>query len=132
MRRCKRGNRYKVYPHQLERLKGPGKRGHIIAHDVSWAAQTGKHLLRTPNLSEQNQKHFLCPGHKLFVRKKARAGKRGNIWVGNNVSSFARVLKEQKNSITSCHSPNFLKLPEWSGANHLNLQLEFPVFLFKW
>ena len=37
--------------------------GHIVAHDVSWAAQTGKHLLRTQNVSEQNQKHFLCPGH---------------------------------------------------------------------
>ena len=50
--------------------KGPGKRGHIVAHDVSWAAQTGKHLLRTQNVSEKNQKHFLCPGHKICVRNK--------------------------------------------------------------
>ena len=28
--------------------------GHIVAHDVSEAAQTGKHLLRTQNVSEQN------------------------------------------------------------------------------
>ena len=42
--------------------KGPGKRGLIVAHDVSWAAQPGKHLLRTQNVSEQTQKHFLCPG----------------------------------------------------------------------
>ena len=47
--------------------------GHIIAHDVSWAAQTGKHLLRTQNASEQNQKHFLCPGHKICVRNKCCA-----------------------------------------------------------
>ena len=40
--------------------KAPGKRGHIVAHDFSWAAQTGKHFLRTQNVSEQNQKHFLC------------------------------------------------------------------------
>ena len=53
-------------------------------HDVSWAAQTGKHLLRTQNVSEQNQKHFLCSGHKTNV---ARAGKRGNICVSNNVSA---------------------------------------------
>jgi len=33
--------------------------GHNVAHDVSWAAQTGKHLLRTQNVSVQNQKHFL-------------------------------------------------------------------------
>ena len=44
--------------------------GHIAAHDVSWVAQTGKHLLRTQNVSEQNQKHFLCPGHKICVRNK--------------------------------------------------------------
>ena len=65
-----------------------GKRGHIVSHDVSWAAQTGKHLLRTQNVSEQNQKHFLCPGHKLVsATNVARAGKRGNICVGNNVSA---------------------------------------------
>ena len=39
--------------------------GHIVAHDVSWAAQTGQHLLRTQNVSEQNQKHFLCPQQML-------------------------------------------------------------------
>ena len=44
--------------------------GQIVAHDVSWVAQTGKHLLRTQNVSEQNQKHFLCPGHKISVRNK--------------------------------------------------------------
>ena len=39
--------------------------------------------------SEQTQKHFLCPGHKICVRNiyVARAGKRGNICVGNNVSA---------------------------------------------
>ena len=47
--------------------------GHIVAHDVSWAAQNGKHLLRTQNVSEQNQKHFLCPGHKICVHNKCRA-----------------------------------------------------------
>ena len=46
-------------------VKGTGKRGHIVAHDVSWAAQTGKHLLGTQNVSKQNQKHFLCPQQML-------------------------------------------------------------------
>ena len=32
------------------------------------AAQTGKHLLRTQNVSEQNQKPLLCPGHKICAR----------------------------------------------------------------
>ena len=79
--------------------KGPDKRGHIVAHDVSWAAQTGKHLLRTQNVSEQNQKHFLCPGHKICVRNKCCArGQTGKQHlcrqqcVRNNVSSFARAL----------------------------------------
>jgi len=40
--------------------------GHIVARDVSWAAQTGKHLLRTQNISEQNQRHFLCPARGIF------------------------------------------------------------------
>ena len=43
---------------------------------MQWAAQTWKHLLRTQNVSEQNQKHFLCPGHKICARKCAR-GKSG-------------------------------------------------------
>ena len=47
---------------------GPGKRGHIVVHDVSWAVQTGKHLLPTQNVSEQNQKHFLCPQQMLYAR----------------------------------------------------------------
>jgi len=42
--------------------------------------------LQTQNVSEQNQKHFLCPGH-VSATNVARAGKRGNICVGNNVSS---------------------------------------------
>ena len=66
--------------------------GNIVAHEVSLRAQTGKHLLRTQNVSEQNQKQFLCPGHKICVRNKC-GGKRGNICVGNNVSSFARALR---------------------------------------
>ena len=74
--------------------------GLIVAHDVSWAAQTRKHLLRTQSVSEQNQKHFLCPGHKperlytaypdtkfVSATNVARTGKRGNISVGNNVSA---------------------------------------------
>ena len=60
----------------------------IVAHDVSWAAQTGKHLLRTQNVSEQNQKHFCVPDKKFVsATNVARAGKRGNICVGNNVSA---------------------------------------------
>ena len=52
---------------------GPCERGHIVAHDVSGAAQTGKHMLWTQNVSEQNQKHFLCPGHKICVCNKCCA-----------------------------------------------------------
>ena len=47
--------------------------GHIVAHDCFYAAQTGKHLLRTQNVSERNQKHFLCLGHKFCVRNKCCA-----------------------------------------------------------
>ena len=63
-------------------------RSHIVAHDVPCAAQTGKHLLQTQNVSEQNQKHFFVSATNV-----ARAGKRGNICVGNNVSSFAGAFR---------------------------------------
>ena len=69
--------------------------GHIVAHDVSWVAQTGRHLLRTQNVSEQSQKRFLCSGHKML---RARAN--GETFVSatmqqcvrNNVSSFAKAF----------------------------------------
>ena len=55
-------------------------------------------LLRTQNVSEQNQKHFLCPGHKICVRNKCTRGQTGKHLcrqqcVRNNVSSFARASK---------------------------------------
>ena len=73
--------------------------GHIVvAHDVSWAAQTGKHLLRTQNVFEPNQKHFICPRHKICVRNKCCALRQTGKHlcrpqcVRNNVSSFARAF----------------------------------------
>ena len=44
-------------------------------HCCSWSflGCAGKHLLRTENVSEQNQKHFLCPGHKICVHNKCCA-----------------------------------------------------------
>ena len=76
---------------------------HIVAHDVSWAAQTGKHLLRTQNVSEQNQKQFLCLEHKICVRNKycarGQTGKhlcRRQQCVRNNVSSFARAFRSRE------------------------------------
>ena len=72
--------------------------GHIVAHDVSHVAPTGKHLLRTQNVSDQNQKHFLCPGHKICIRNKCCArGQTGKHLcrqqcVRKNVSSFASTF----------------------------------------
>ena len=57
-----------------------------------WPAQTGKHLLRTQNVSEQRQTFFVSRTQILCPQQMLRAGKRGNICVGNNVSSFARAL----------------------------------------
>ena len=39
-------------------FKGGGKQGYIVAHDVFLGEETGKYLLRTQNVSEENQKHF--------------------------------------------------------------------------
>ena len=76
--------------------------GHIVAHDVSHVAQTGKHSLRTQNVSDQNQKHFLCPGHKICVRNKCcvrrQTGKHlcRQQCVRNNVTSFASTFTLDK------------------------------------
>ena len=94
-------------------------RTHFVTHDVSCAAKTGKHLLRTQNVSEQNQKHFLCPGHKICVRNKCCArGQTGKHLcrqqcVCNNVSSFARAFKAEVKRRTS-QEPNrmLMKLDE--------------------
>ena len=50
--------------------------GNIVAHDVSLRAQTGKHLLRTQNVADQNQKHFCVPAP--VVRKPINANPRLN------------------------------------------------------
>ena len=62
--------------------KGTGKRGHIAADSLLlmmffWAAQTGKHLLRTQNVSEQNQKHVLCQTQNLCPQQMLRARANG-------------------------------------------------------
>ena len=60
-------------------------RTHIVAHDVSWAAQTGKQLLRTQNVSEQNQKHFVSRTQNLCPQQMLHAEANGEICFGNNV-----------------------------------------------
>ena len=80
------------------RYKGPRKRGHIVAETLL--------LMTFPCARKLGN---ICCGHKMFLNKirnifcvpdtkfvsatnVARAGKRGNICVGNNVSSFARAF----------------------------------------
>ena len=71
--------------------------GHIFAHDVSWAAQTGKHLLRT-QMFLNKIRNILCPGHKICVRNRCcvRGQTKKHLCrqqcVPNNVSSFARAF----------------------------------------
>ena len=75
--------------------QGPGKRRHIVADTLLPMMFLGLRKLGNT-----------CCGHKMFLNKirnmfvsrtsatnVARAGKRGNICVGNNVSSFARAFK---------------------------------------
>ena len=91
----------------------------MVAHDVSWAAHTGKHLLRTQNASEQNQKHFLPPRHKICVRNKCCArGQTGKHLcrqqcVRSNLSSFALPVKSK------------LQHPPGQPPGHLNFWKNF-------
>ena len=80
------------------RPEGPDKRGHIVADTLLSMMFLGLRKLGN-----------ICYGHKMFLNKirnifcvpdtkfvsatnVARAGKWGNICVGNNVSSFARAF----------------------------------------
>ena len=67
--------------------------GHIVANGVSWAAQTGKHLLRRQNVSGQN--HKICVRSKCCTRRQTGKHLCRQQCVGNNVSSFARALKPE-------------------------------------
>ena len=73
-------------------FKGPGKRGHIVAHDVSLAVQAGKHLLRTQNVSEQNQKHFLSRTQNLCPQQMLRARANGETFVSATMCPQQCVL----------------------------------------
>ena len=75
------------------RSKSPGKREHIVVDtlDVSWAAQTGKHLLRTQNVSEQN----LCPGQNLCPQQMLRARANGETFLSATMCPQQCVLVYQ-------------------------------------
>lgn len=45
------------------------------------AAQTGKHLLCTQNVSEQNQKHLFCPGYFSGPQQMLEAQANGETFV---------------------------------------------------
>lgn len=45
------------------------------------AARTGELLFRAQNVSEQNQKHFLCPGNKMCRQQMLRARANGETFV---------------------------------------------------
>ena len=78
------------------RFKGTGKRAHIVAHDVSWARKCAGHKLKVVFPCCANGETFV--GDTKCFRTKSetffvsatnveRAGKRGNICVGNNMSA---------------------------------------------
>ena len=62
--------------------KGPGKRGHIVAHDVSWAGQTGKHLLPTQNcFRRKSETVFVSRTQNLCPQQMLRARANGETFV---------------------------------------------------
>ena len=82
----------------------------------------------TQNVSEQNQKHF-CVLDTKFVpaTNVARAGKQGNICVGNNVSPFAGALRFKfKGSVNRVNHP-YINYFTYSVPKILHIPLGFPV-----
>lgn len=66
------------------------------------AAQTGKHLLRTQNVSEQNQKQFLC------LQQMLRARANGETFVS---ATMCPRLAGPLNLIISCYVESFFRTP---------------------
>ena len=79
--------------------------GHIVAHYVSWAghkmnvvfpccANWETFVADTKCFWTKSETFFCVPDTKFVsATNVARAGKRGNICIGNNVSSFVRAYK---------------------------------------
>ena len=55
--------------------------GHIVAHDVSWAAQTGKHLLRTQCFWTKSETFFASRTQNLCPQQMLRARANGETFV---------------------------------------------------
>ena len=77
--------------------KGLGKRGDIVAGILLpmmflGAVQTGKHLLRAQNVSEQNQKHFVSRTQNLCRQKMLRARANGETFVSTTMCPQQCVL----------------------------------------
>ena len=106
--------------------KDPGKRGHIVADTLLPMMFLGLRKLGN-----------ICCGHKMFLNKirntfcvpdakfvsatnVARAGKRGNICVGNNVSATmcprfpGLIFFVWRLSLLPAHGANPRKIPRWT------------------
>ena len=88
----------------FSRINGP-----IVADDVSWARKRARHKMNVVFPCCANRETFVAVTKCFWTKSEtffvsatdvARAGKRGNICVGNNVSSFAMALR--KHNVTPC------------------------------
>ena len=117
-----------VWPQSIiSKSKAPGKRGHTVADTLllmmflgrvnAWETQSECCFSMLCKLGN------ICCGHKMFLNKiknifcvpdknVPRAGKRGNICVRNNVSSFARAL-----IMSSSHGSCCLPSCQWRSRN---------------
>ena len=72
--------------------------GHIGARDAFLGEQTGKHLLRTQNVSERNQKHF-CVSDTNFVSVR-------NVVRAANRETFVSTTMCPQHCVLVCHHLN--------------------------
>ena len=81
--------------------------------------QTGKHLLRTQNVFEGIQKHFLRLGCKICVRNKC-------CGVRANGETFASVTMFPQQCFLVCHGLNYLAI---CSSAMLHLHLIYPYIV---
>ena len=115
-------------------VKGRGKRGHILADTLLLmmflglskardkkgrlcfhVAQTGKHLWRTQNVSEQNQKHFLCPA--------LRARTNGETFVGETFV-WATMCPQQCGLVCQGLKLTFITFVSCRRHQHMKLTIK--------
>ena len=81
--------------------------GHNVAHDVFLCEQTEKHLLRTQNVSERNQKHFCVSDTNFVFATNVARGRNRETFVSAGKARL-KIVSQSRISETSEFENNLI------------------------